>query len=125
MGKRPALSGHFFDKPLGGAYHARTTSGAMTKQIGSPSHVWSITATVLAGLMSLSALHAAAPHQLGQGPCVACQTLTAPALVPLADAPGRPPEPQSFIAVVRGEAPLEACALRLRPLRAPPLKTLV
>lgn len=97
----------------------------MMKQNRSPSQLRWITASILAGMMILSALHAAAPHHRGQGPCVACQTLTAPALVPLAEAPGRPPEPQRLDPVFRSDAPPDSSAPRLRPLRAPPLETLV
>jgi len=96
----------------------------MTKQIGRPSQFHWIAAAILAGMMILSALHAAAPHQRGQGPCVACQTLTAPALLPPAEAPGRPPEPQRLDSVVRSDAPPDSSAPRLRPLRAPPRKSL-
>lgn len=95
----------------------------MTKSTGSPWHMRWMAAAILAGLMILSALHGVAPHHGGQGPCVACQTLAAPALVPLADVPGRPPEPRQLTPMRRGDFPVESSIPRLRPLRAPPLVT--
>jgi hypothetical protein len=77
-------------------------------------------ALILAGLMILSALHAAAPHHRGPGPCVACQTLIAPAVVPLAEGPAHPPEPQRLAAASHSDDLPDTSAPRLRPLRAPP-----
>lgn len=96
----------------------------MTKPIGSSSVLRSITAAFLAGLMVLSALHAAAPHHRSSGPCVACQSLSAPALVPSPDVPGHPPAPRRLDVASRRDVPFDSSAPRLRPLRAPPRMTL-
>ena len=97
----------------------------MTKPTGRSCVLRSITAAFLAALVLLSVLHAAAPHHRGSGPCIGCQSLTAPALVPSPDVPGHPPAPRRLELASRRDVPLDISAPRLRPLRAPPGTTLV
>jgi hypothetical protein len=78
-------------------------------------------ATALVLAMTLMVLHGCVPHDSAQGTCVACQTLSAPALMPLAEAPGLPAEWRAFLAIPRSDGPIASSAPRLRPLRAPPL----
>jgi hypothetical protein len=78
-------------------------------------------AFVAAAVIVLSALHGAVPHHPDASTCLACQTLAAPAIVP-------PAEPEAVVRdsvridALRGGVPTrDATAIRLRPLRAPPL----
>jgi len=80
-------------------------------------------ATALVLVAALAVLHGCVPHDTAQGTCVACQTLSAPALVPIAEAPGLPAEWQPFLSIPGGDDPIASSAPRLRPLRAPPLST--
>jgi hypothetical protein len=73
-----------------------------------------------AAALMLSLLHGAVPHHSGQTSCVACQVLSAPAIVP-------PEEPGDVVLQAvnleagRGDDALpDRRAPRLRPLRAPP-----
>lgn len=78
-------------------------------------------ATALVLAMALVVLHGCVPHDSAQGTCVACQSLSAPALIPMAEAPGLPAEWKPFLAIPVSENLIASSAPRLRPLRAPPL----
>ena len=112
-----------FDNPPGVQYDPRTFDGDMTMRRSGSSHLRFPAAAFLAAVMMLSVLHGILPHRPEQGPCVACQTLSAPALVPIPQASGLPLEPRPFIATPRGDEPMESFAPPLQPLRAPPLST--
>jgi len=78
-------------------------------------------ATALVLAMTLAVMHGCVPHDSARGTCVACQTLSAPALMPLAELPGFPAEWRAYLALPGGDNPIASSAPRLRPLRAPPL----
>ena len=104
-------------------YNPGTFNDDMTMRNGGSSNLRFLAAAILAAVMMLSVLHGLVPHPQEQGPCIACQTLTAPALMPLAESPGLALEPRRFFPIRRGDAPIEPYAPVLRPLRAPPLST--
>jgi hypothetical protein len=93
----------------------------MTMSIRGSSLLKFFAATTLVLAMTLAVLHGCVPHDSAQGTCVACQTLSAPAVMPLAEAPGLPIEWQAIHAVPGSDQPIASSAPRLRPLRAPPL----
>ena len=90
-------------------------------RIGARSTLRLFAATLVIAVTALWVAHAVTPHPPAQqGPCVACQILSAPAVLSLPAASFVALEPLPFVPVRRGDAPVASPLRDLRPLRAPP-----
>ena len=77
-------------------------------------------AVIVLALLSLSMLHAAAPHHATQRDCATCKALTSPGVAQQPSGIGRPAGVATQIATLPPALPPCASALLLSPLRAPP-----
>jgi len=77
-------------------------------------------AAILLALLTVSMLHAAAPHSAAQRDCSTCKALSSPGVAQISGGFGRPVVEQSEIAALAPADPLSPSTRYHKPLRAPP-----